>query len=113
MRHARGSTTLLMTMVILALLALGGVFVMRLQVDTTGTRAQQERLATLWLGRSALTAGVTGTSTVKLPLGAAVVQVSGKGDSSVATVTLNGGRATITSTRGSWEERFEPAPGTR
>ncbi len=48
----RGSTMLLMTMVILSLLALGALFAMRLQVDTTGSRAEQERLAALWLGRS-------------------------------------------------------------
>jgi nicotinic acid phosphoribosyltransferase len=101
---------LLVMMVTVALLALGVVFAMRLQVDASGTRAQQERLAALWLGRSALTSGVTGTSTVKLPLGAAVVQVSTKGDSKVAVVTMNGSRATVTSARGAWEERFERAP---
>lgn len=107
MSRAKGSTLLLMTVVILALLALGSVFFMRLQVDTEQTRAQQERLAALWLGRSALTSGVTGTSTVMLSVGTAVVQVSGKGDSRVATVTLNDSQATVTSGRSSWEERFE------
>lgn len=107
MRRARGSTLLLMMMVIVSLLALGVVFAMRLQVETAGTRAQQERLAALWLGRSALTSGMSGTSTVKVSLGAAVVQVSAKGGTREAIVTLNGSRATVTSTSGSWTERFD------
>lgn len=107
MRHARGSTTLLLMMVVLSLLALGVVFAMRLQAETAGTRAQQERLAALWLGRSALSAGVTGTSTVKVSLGAAVVTVSTKGGAREAVVTLNGSRATVTSAQGSWTERFD------
>lgn len=110
MKRARGSTVLLMSMVILSLLALGVLFAMRLEVDTTGSRAEQERLATLWLGRSALSAGVSGTSTLKLSLGAAVVQVSSKGTARTAIVTLNGSRATIVSDAGAWVERFDRAP---
>lgn len=106
----RGSTMLLMTMVILSLLALGALFAMRLQVDTTGSRAEQERLAALWLGRSALSAGVSGASTVNLPLGAAVVQVSTRGAARTAVVTLNGSRATVVSEGREWTERFERAP---
>lgn len=105
----RGSTILLMTMVMLSLLALGVVFAMRLQVDTTGSRAEQERLAALWLARSALTSGTSGTSTVKLPLGAAMVQVSAKGPARTAIVTLNGNRATVVNEGASWVERFDPA----
>lgn len=107
MRPARGSTTLLLMMVIVSLLALGAVFAMRLQVEQAGTRAQQERLAALWLGRSALTSGMSGTSTVKLSLGAAVVTVSAKDGTREAVVTLNGHRATVTSVKGSWTERFD------
>ncbi|MDP3502394.1 MAG: hypothetical protein Q8S33_18810 [Myxococcales bacterium] len=107
MRPARGSTMLLLMLVILSLLALGGVFVMRLQVEDAGTRAQQERLAALWLGRSAITAGVSGTSTVTLALGAAVVTVSAKDGTRKAVVTLNGHRATVTSAQDSWTERFD------
>ncbi len=107
MRPARGSTILLLLMVIVSLLALGVVFAMRLQVDTAGTRAQQERLAALWLGRSALTSGVTGTSMVELSLGAAVVEVSARAGTREAVVTLNGNRATITSTPGAWTERYD------
>lgn len=106
----RGSTMLLMTMVILSLLALGALFAMRLEVDTTGSRAEQQRLAALWLGRSALTAGLSGTSTVNLPLGAAVVQVSTKGAARTAVVTLNGARATVVSEGREWTERFDGAP---
>ncbi len=107
MRRARGSTTLLLMMVIVSLLALGVVFAMRLQVETAGTRAQQERLAALWLGRSALTSGMSGTSTVKVSLGAAVVTVSAKNGTREAVVTLNGHRAAVTSAQGTWTERFD------
>lgn len=109
MRARSGTTTLLMMFVILSLLALGVVFAMRLQVQATGTRAQQERLASLWLARSAITSGVTGTSTVKLAVGVAVVTVSTTGDRREAVVSLNKSQATVTSAQGSWTERFDRA----
>lgn len=106
MKRARGSTTLLVSMVLLSLLALGGLFAMRLEVHRAGTRAQQARLAALWLARSALTAGVTGTSTVKVAQGEAVVQVAAKSGGREAIVTLRGGRATVTATKDGWTERY-------
>jgi hypothetical protein len=106
MKRRRGSTTLLLALAIVALGVLGSVFYARLQLDAVGSRLEQERLAALLLGRSALTAGVTGTSTVKLPLGVATVEVKGRTE---AVVTLNGHKATVTSSDGAWTERFDAA----
>ncbi len=101
----RGNVLLLVMLVIAMGAAASAVFLTRLSVQQHGWQADQIRVQTLWLARSALDAGVVGQRQVTTALGEATVEVEGSGESRRVQVTLQGAQATIQ--HQPYLERFE------
>ncbi len=100
---ARRGHVLLLLMVLLGALALSGLMFTQAVIHRIDDReAEEVRLQAIWLARSALETGVTGSRSVTTPIGEASVRVGG----GRAVVELAG--ATATAEDG--QERFEPAP---
>lgn len=108
MPRPRGYTLLLVMTVIAAAGFSFTVMATRLSVSTVQRELAQVRTQALWLGRSAITAGATGTTGVATPVGKAAVQVARKDGRTVATVVLPGGTAVVSlGGEAGWEERYE------
>lgn len=101
MSAQRGHVLLLIMLLLAAFLAAGMVFTQRAQTRIDARHDDEVRLQALWLARSALDAGVSGTRRVETPVGRAVVRVQGAS----AVVELDGARATMGGE--AWVERFE------
>lgn len=89
-----------MLLLIASLAISGAVLTTRANDDIRSRHADDVRLESLWLARSALTAGVTGSTSVETPVGTASVTVSG----GTAVVVLEGATATVGGQE--WRERF-------
>lgn len=107
MSRQRGHVLLLTMLVLAAILAAGLVFTARVQTRIDARETEEVRLQALWLARSALDAGVTGSRTVATPVGEARVRVQGIGAVATAEVELSGARATVSGEPR--VERFEGA----
>jgi len=111
--NRRGFVLALLMVVLLSLVAAGGLFTSRVSVDLAARRSGELRTQALWLARSALDAGVTGTRRVQTPRGAATVVVQRAGKQTTARVELAGALAEIGTDP--WTERYQApqvgAPG--
>lgn len=103
----RGHVLLLLTMILLAMSAIGLRIVSRMSVDLDDRPAEEVRLQALWLARSAVDAGVRGSRAVPTPVGPAQVRVVQVGLQVTAQVELEGAVAVVSS--GPWQERYTPA----
>lgn len=110
--RARGHVLLLMMTVLAAATIAIGMMGTRLEVNIAARRSTDIRLQALWLARSALAAGVTGTRSVRTAWGPAAVRVEKKKDGGVVAIAqLAGGRAEVARGQsGSWLESYAAAP---
>jgi type II secretory pathway pseudopilin PulG len=99
----RGHVLALMLAILAAISASIVTFSSRLSVDLAARQDAGVRSQTLWLARSALLTGQSGSQLVPTRLGDATVVVQ----AGTATVTLDGATATVTADP--WKERFTPA----
>ncbi len=107
--NRRGHTLLLVMAVIAALLAGATVVYGKLSGQAQQRPARELRVQALWLARSALSAGVTGSREVWTPHGLARVRVERQGSVVSAQVELGGARASLRSDP--YQERYQPKAG--
>ncbi len=86
----RGHILALMMIVLAAVLAGTVGFTNRFSIDLSARRQADLRIQALWLARSALDAGITGTQQVQTASGPAVVEVRAGPDGPTARVELGG-----------------------
>jgi len=105
MRDERGHTLALMAVVLASLSCAALLFSSSWEVKVDARPGDAVRDQALWLGRSALDAGITGDREVETPVGKARVRVVRRGTGASAEVDLQGARAVVT--RDPPGERFE------
>ncbi len=107
MRGRRGQA-LQFLVVVLAMLLVSGVLISRrASIDHLDRDAARVRTQALWLARSALDTGVSGSRDVETPVGTAHVEVTGAGAGRTVTVTLRGTVADVQEMP--YRERYTPA----
>ncbi|HVE86027.1 MAG TPA: hypothetical protein VND93_24390 [Myxococcales bacterium] len=107
---------MLLVMTILAAAAAASiVMASRLSIDIAGRRPDAARLQALWLARSAILSGLSGSQQVLTHSGEATVHTERREGQVKAVVVLEGGKAEVSAVPGAggyqrWEERYDPPP---
>lgn len=106
--NRRGHALLLVMVVLSATLTLGSVVVLRTQAGIRDRPRAAQRTQAIWLGRTALRAGIRGQQRVETEWGQATVTVRPSGAGHRAVVDLAGAQAVVTSEP--YAERYRPSP---
>ena len=88
--NRRGNTLMLLMLALAALAIGGGLVASRMNAANEGRRDDEARTQALWLARSALDAGLSGTRLVETAAGRATVRVQRMGEERWVEVELGG-----------------------